>query len=90
MEGGASHYNPRTVEEVFRDFKGRRAGIIQALTTGIIILLLLLCAFQSLKLFLMGFEFCMEILLITIVWWLDLNHFIEQLCSSVMDCVDDA
>jgi hypothetical protein len=28
------HYNPRTVEEVFRDFKGRRAGIIRALTTG--------------------------------------------------------
>jgi hypothetical protein len=29
-----SGYNPRTVEEVFRDFKGRRAGIIRALTTG--------------------------------------------------------
>ena len=27
-------YNPRTVEEVFRDFKGRRAGMIKALTTG--------------------------------------------------------
>ncbi|KAG9153377.1 hypothetical protein Leryth_017282 [Lithospermum erythrorhizon] len=26
---------PRTVEEVFDDFKGRRAGLIQALTTGI-------------------------------------------------------
>jgi hypothetical protein len=33
MDGGAS-YNPRTVEEVFRDFKGRRAGMIKALTTG--------------------------------------------------------
>ncbi|GER52364.1 PHD finger family protein [Striga asiatica] len=32
MEGG---YNPRTVEEVFRDFKGRRAGIIKALTTDV-------------------------------------------------------
>ncbi|KAL3744705.1 hypothetical protein ACJRO7_013898 [Eucalyptus globulus] len=31
MEGG--QYNPRTVEEVFRDFKGRRAGMIKALTT---------------------------------------------------------
>ncbi|KAM7254451.1 hypothetical protein ACFE04_003831 [Oxalis oulophora] len=31
MEGG--QYNPRTVEEVFRDFKGRRAGLIKALTT---------------------------------------------------------
>ncbi|KAF2287067.1 hypothetical protein GH714_037317 [Hevea brasiliensis] len=37
MDGGAS-YNPRTVEEVFRDFKGRRAGMIKALTTGIFIL----------------------------------------------------
>lgn len=27
-------YNPRTVEEVFRDFKGRRTGVIKALTTG--------------------------------------------------------
>ncbi|XP_010454354.1 PREDICTED: PHD finger protein ALFIN-LIKE 5-like [Camelina sativa] len=33
--GGAARYNPRTVEEVFRDFKGRRAGIIQALTTDV-------------------------------------------------------
>ncbi|GMN36911.1 hypothetical protein TIFTF001_006389 [Ficus carica] len=30
--GGAANYNPRTVEEVFRDFKGRRAGLIKALT----------------------------------------------------------
>ncbi|KAI7735796.1 hypothetical protein M8C21_000558 [Ambrosia artemisiifolia] len=28
-------YNPRTVEEVFRDFKARRAGIINALTTEV-------------------------------------------------------
>jgi hypothetical protein len=35
MEGGTAHYSPRTVEEVFRDFKGRRAGIIQALTTDV-------------------------------------------------------
>ncbi|KAI4337172.1 hypothetical protein L6164_015619 [Bauhinia variegata] len=34
MEGGAP-YNPRTVEEVFRDFKGRRAGMIKALTTDV-------------------------------------------------------
>ncbi|GFP85714.1 phd finger protein alfin-like 5 [Phtheirospermum japonicum] len=32
MEAG---YNPRTVEEVFRDFKGRRAGIIKALTSDV-------------------------------------------------------
>ncbi|KAJ8566127.1 hypothetical protein K7X08_037242 [Anisodus acutangulus] len=34
MEGGAQ-YNPRTVEEVFRDFKGRRNGLIKALTTDV-------------------------------------------------------
>ncbi|OAY76737.1 PHD finger protein ALFIN-LIKE 9-like [Ananas comosus] len=28
-------YNPRSVEEVFRDFKGRRAGMIKALTTDV-------------------------------------------------------
>ncbi|XP_024969387.1 PHD finger protein ALFIN-LIKE 4-like isoform X2 [Cynara cardunculus var. scolymus] len=33
MDGGATQYNPRTVEEVFRDFKGRRAGMIKALTS---------------------------------------------------------
>ncbi|XP_012454939.1 PHD finger protein ALFIN-LIKE 3 [Gossypium raimondii] len=35
MEGGGAQYNPRTVEEVFRDFKGRRAGMIKALTTDV-------------------------------------------------------
>ncbi|KAM7259112.1 hypothetical protein ACFE04_014853 [Oxalis oulophora] len=34
MDGGAN-LNPRTVEEVFRDFKGRRAGMIKALTTDV-------------------------------------------------------
>ncbi|KAL1538136.1 PHD finger protein ALFIN-LIKE 5 [Salvia divinorum] len=32
MEQG---YNPRTVEEVFRDFKGRRTGLVKALTTDV-------------------------------------------------------
>ncbi|KAI3959489.1 hypothetical protein MKW98_019079 [Papaver atlanticum] len=31
----AGQYNPRTVEEVFRDFKGRRIGMIKALTTDV-------------------------------------------------------
>lgn len=31
---GIPHPVPRTVEEVFQDFKGRRAGLIKALTTG--------------------------------------------------------
>ncbi|KAK4790036.1 hypothetical protein SAY86_017340 [Trapa natans] len=34
MDGGVQQYSPRTVEEVFQDFKGRRAGLIKALTTG--------------------------------------------------------
>ncbi|PPR92977.1 hypothetical protein GOBAR_AA27693 [Gossypium barbadense] len=34
MDGGVP-YNPRTVEEIFRDFKGRRAGMIKALTTDV-------------------------------------------------------
>ncbi|XP_059642015.1 PHD finger protein ALFIN-LIKE 4-like isoform X2 [Cornus florida] len=34
MDGGQP-YNPRTVEEVFRDFKGRRAGMIKALTIDV-------------------------------------------------------
>ncbi|XP_021640886.1 PHD finger protein ALFIN-LIKE 3 isoform X1 [Hevea brasiliensis] len=37
MEGAAAgaQYNPRTVEEVFKDFKGRRGGLIKALTTDV-------------------------------------------------------
>jgi len=35
MEGGPGAYNPRTAEEVFRDFRGRRAGMIKALTTEV-------------------------------------------------------
>ncbi|XP_031103106.1 PHD finger protein ALFIN-LIKE 4-like isoform X1 [Ipomoea triloba] len=32
---GGGQYNPRTVEEVFKDFKGRRNGLIKALTTDV-------------------------------------------------------
>ncbi|OAY65271.1 PHD finger protein ALFIN-LIKE 6-like isoform X1 [Ananas comosus] len=35
MEGGAGAYNSRTAEDVFRDFQGRRAGMIKALTTDV-------------------------------------------------------
>lgn len=45
--GGGAHYNPRTVEEVFRDFKGRRAGILRALTTGLFLLLKVFIFFLS-------------------------------------------
>nr|VDD50220.1 unnamed protein product [Brassica oleracea] len=34
-DGGGAAYNPHTVEEVFRDFKGRRNGMIKALTTDV-------------------------------------------------------
>lgn len=34
MEGLPPHPVPRTVEEVFSDYRGRRAGLIKALTTG--------------------------------------------------------
>ncbi|CAM8983193.1 unnamed protein product [Rhodiola kirilowii] len=34
MDGTAA-YNPRTVEEVFRDFKGRKSGMIKALTNDV-------------------------------------------------------
>eukprot|EP00252_Welwitschia_mirabilis_P003298 TRINITY_DN13390_c0_g1_i1.p1 TRINITY_DN13390_c0_g1~~TRINITY_DN13390_c0_g1_i1.p1 ORF type:complete len:254 (+),score=59.68 TRINITY_DN13390_c0_g1_i1:276-1037(+) len=35
MEGASGQYNPRTVEEVFKDYKGRRSGIIKALTNDV-------------------------------------------------------
>ena len=54
MDGGAA-YNPRTVEEVFRDFKGRRAGMIKALTTGLALSLSLKCFLYFLFLILNSF-----------------------------------
>ncbi|RLN31217.1 hypothetical protein C2845_PM05G37720 [Panicum miliaceum] len=33
--GAGAHYSARTAEEVFRDFRGRRAGMIKALTTDV-------------------------------------------------------
>ncbi|CAL9131209.1 unnamed protein product [Musa textilis] len=35
MEGGGGAHSSRTAEEVFRDFRGRRAGMIKALTTDV-------------------------------------------------------
>ncbi|CAK9211277.1 unnamed protein product [Sphagnum jensenii] len=35
MEGASVSTNPRTVEEVFKDFKGRRAGMLKALTSDV-------------------------------------------------------
>lgn len=37
---GIPHPIPRTVEEVFNDFRGRRGGLIKALTTGSFLLLI--------------------------------------------------
>jgi hypothetical protein len=45
MEGASVSTNPRTVEEVFKDFKGRRAGMLKALTSGNAWLGLLFCLF---------------------------------------------
>lgn len=49
---GIQHPIPRTVEEVFSDFRGRRAGLIKALSTGQLDLslslsLFILCFFCS-------------------------------------------
>uniref|UniRef100_B6SNE5 PHD finger protein ALFIN-LIKE n=1 Tax=Zea mays TaxID=4577 RepID=B6SNE5_MAIZE len=33
--GAGAHYSARTAEEVFRDFRGRRAGMIKALTNDV-------------------------------------------------------
>lgn len=38
-----THPTPRTVDEVFTDFRGRRAGLIKALTTGQFLSSLSLC-----------------------------------------------
>ena len=38
----ATHSNPRTVEEIFKDFSARRNAVIRALTTGPFLLLSLL------------------------------------------------
>ncbi|KAJ8755745.1 hypothetical protein K2173_024289 [Erythroxylum novogranatense] len=35
MDGCGAQYNPRTVEEVFKDFKARRSALIKALTTDV-------------------------------------------------------
>ncbi|CAL9756258.1 unnamed protein product [Musa acuminata subsp. burmannicoides] len=35
MDGGDGAYSSRTAEDVFRDFRGRRAGMIKALTTDV-------------------------------------------------------
>ncbi|CAA7400407.1 unnamed protein product [Spirodela intermedia] len=35
MEGASGPFSPRTAEEVFKDFRGRRAGMIKALTTDV-------------------------------------------------------
>lgn len=34
MEAKPPPSNPRTVEEVFKDFSGRREGMLKALTNG--------------------------------------------------------
>lgn len=38
MEGASMSTNPRTVEEVCKDYRGRRAGMLKALTSGKLLL----------------------------------------------------
>jgi hypothetical protein len=79
--GGGGHPVPRTVDEVFSDYKGRRAGLIKALTTGhcfaySLLLLLLLLLFSLL------FRFFSLLLLILLLLLLlaDVQKF-YQLCD---------
>jgi hypothetical protein len=87
MDGGGQ-YNPRTVEEVFRDFKGRRAGMIKALTTGLALALrinssfLSFLSFQSVRVF--GCEFphsadsCSLIFFFLGCGFVDVEEFYQQ------------
>lgn len=36
MEGASVSTNPRSVDEVFKDYRGRRAGMLKALTSGMV------------------------------------------------------
>jgi hypothetical protein len=45
---GTPHPIPRTVEEVFSDFKGRRSGLIKALTSGLFLIFIFLAKFTFL------------------------------------------
>ena len=75
MEGqgaATAQLSPRTVEEVFRDFKCRRAGIVKALTTG---LSLVSSSFLCWK-----FDF---VLLLDFLYFLCV--FVVFLCADVAD-----
>lgn len=55
MAGGRrAQYYPRTVKEVFQDFKGRRAAMLKALTTGLSLSLSLNCHFFYISNFLIN------------------------------------
>ena len=71
MDGGAP-YNPRTVEEVFRDLKGRRAGMIKALTTGTALSLSI--SQLSFWLLLSHYEFCY----VCLCFLADVEEFYQQ------------
>lgn len=72
---GAIPYSPRTVEEVFKDFKGRRAGMIKALTTGSFSLSLSLIALESINFFLFSFGISCDIFDFSVA---DVDKFYQQ------------
>jgi hypothetical protein len=72
--GGGGHPVPRTVDEVFSDYKGRRAGLIKALTTGHCF------AYSLLLLYSLLFRFFSLLLLILLLLLADVQKF-YQLCD---------
>lgn len=81
MEAAAARSIPRTVEEIFKDFMGRRAAMIKALTTGIFFptlpLFFLFSHFQVL-----GFLICFS----SYTFWLTFNFafFLFARCSRIL------
>lgn len=81
MDG--TQYNPRTVEEIFRDFKGRRAGMIKALTSG----LFCLYHFQFLHSEFLGFlPFFFKLIFYVVVLTL-LNFLFQMLKNSTSSAI---
>jgi hypothetical protein len=77
---GIPHPIPRTVEEVFQDFKGRRAGLIKALTNGTLLFSAFFFFFFFFACFLVFFFFLLQILLIYFsgVEFADVEKFYQQ------------
>jgi hypothetical protein len=77
---GIPHPIPRTVEEVFQDFKGRRAGLIKALTNGTLLFSAFFFFFVFVGFRFFFFFFFLQILLIRFfgVEFADVEKFYQQ------------